>query len=82
MIHVPASILTPEMITQLQLIVGDSYIFLDQETRDDYGHDETEDFLFPPAVVLKPGTAEEISSILKFANHNLIPVTAIGGRTG
>jgi len=74
--------LTPEMIHQLQLIVGESFLFTDVQTRNDYGHDETEDYVFPPAVVLKPGTPEEISSILKFANANGIPVTPIGGRTG
>jgi len=74
--------LSPEMIHQLQLIVGESFLFLDQQTRNDYGHDETEDYVFPPAVVLKPGTPEEIASILKIANANGIPVTPIGGRTG
>jgi len=74
--------LTPDMIHQLQLIVGESFLFTDTQTRNDYGHDETEDYVFPPAVVLKPGTPEEISSILKFANANGIPVTPIGGRTG
>lgn len=70
------------MIAQLERIVGQSFLFLDQETRNHYGHDETEDYVFPPAVVLKPGTPEEISAILKVANHYKIPVTAIGGRTG
>ena len=74
--------LTPEMIHQLQLIVGESFLFLDQLTRNEYGHDETEDYVFPPAVVLKPGTPEEIASIMKIANANGIPVTPIGGRTG
>ncbi|GEP50552.1 dehydrogenase [Flavobacterium noncentrifugens] len=74
--------LTPQMIHQLQLIVGESFLFTDTQTRNDYGHDETEDYVFPPAVVLKPGTPEEISSIMKFANANGIPVTPIGGRTG
>lgn len=74
--------LNSEMIDQLEKIVGQSFLFLDQETRNHYGHDETEDYVFPPAVVLKPGTPEEISAILKVANHYKIPVTAIGGRTG
>ena len=74
--------LDTDMIHQLRVIVGESFLFLDEETRNHYGHDETEDYVFPPAVVLKPATAEEISSILKFANQNQIPVTAIGGRTG
>lgn len=69
-------------IAQLEQIVGSSFIFLDQETRNHYGHDETEDYVFPPAVVLKPGTPEEISAIMKIANEYKIPVTPIGGRTG
>jgi len=75
-------ILSPEMIGQLQAIVGQSFLFLDEETRRNYGHDETEDYIFPPNVVLKPGTVEEISEIMKLAFQYEIPVTPIGGRTG
>lgn len=75
-------ILSKEMIDQLQEIVGQSFLFLDEETRNNYGHDETEDYVFPPSVVLKPGSADEISAILKLANRYKIPVTPIGGKTG
>ncbi|RTY93447.1 FAD-binding oxidoreductase [Flavobacterium sp. GT3R68] len=74
--------LNTAVIAQLEQIVGSSFIFLDQETRNHYGHDETEDYVFPPAVVLKPGTPEEISAIMRIASENKIPVTPIGGRTG
>jgi glycolate oxidase len=74
--------LSPEILQQLEAIVGLSYIFTDQETLNHYGHDETEDFIFPPSVVLKPENAHEISEILKVANQYKIPVTPIGGRTG
>jgi glycolate oxidase len=74
--------LSPEILQQLEKIVGSSFIFSDQETLNHYGHDETEDFVFPPNVVLKPANAQEISEILKVANQYKIPVTAIGGRTG
>jgi glycolate oxidase len=74
--------ITPEILQKLTAIVGESHVFTDLETRNHYGHDETEDYVFPPAVVVKPGTPEEISAILKLANQHLIPVTAIGGRTG
>jgi glycolate oxidase len=74
--------LNEELVNHFREIVGPSFLFLDQETRNHYGHDETEDYVFPPAVVLKPGTPEEISEILKLANEYHIPVTAIGGRTG
>lgn len=74
--------ITAEIINQLTEIVGQNYIFTDEETRKNYGHDETEDYNFPPAVLIKPANTAEISSILKLANLNLIPVTPIGGQTG
>jgi glycolate oxidase len=74
--------ITAEILQQLDTIVGSTYIFTDEETRNHYGHDETEDYVFPPSVVIKPGTPEEIAAILKVANAHKIPVTAIGARTG
>ncbi len=70
------------ILQKLQNIVGQPYIFTDEETRNHYGHDETEDYVFPPNVVLKPANATEISEILKVANQFYIPVTPIGARTG
>jgi glycolate oxidase len=74
--------LSPEILQQLEKVVGSNYIFTNQEILNHYGHDETEDFVFPPNVVLKPANANEISEILKVANQYKIPVTPIGGRTG
>lgn len=74
--------ITAQILQQLQNILGQKYVFTDQETRNNYGHDETEDYVFPPAVVIKPANAAEISKILKLANANQIPVTTIGARTG
>ena len=74
--------ITSEILQKLTAIVGDSFVFTDIETRNYYGHDETEDYVFPPGVVVKPRTPEEIAAILKLANQHLIPVTTIGGRTG
>lgn len=70
------------MIDRLKEIVGQSFVFTDQATRNDYGRDETEDYVFPAQVVVKPQSAEEIAAIMKWANANDIPVTPIGGRTG
>lgn len=74
--------LTQEMIASLETIVGQSFLFLDTDTRNYYGHDETEDYVFPPSVVLKPGSTEEVAAIMKLANEYGIPVVPIGGRTG
>ncbi len=56
--------------------------FVNEEALRDYGHDETEDLLFKPEVVLKPTTPEEVSSILKYCNDRKIAVTPSGARTG
>ncbi|MBC7524589.1 MAG: FAD-binding protein [Flavobacterium sp.] len=76
------------MIVSLQIIgflidiVGIKNILFDKESLDHYGHDETEDFVFPPSVVVKPANATEISEIMKLANEYKIPVTPLGARTG
>lgn len=47
-----------------------------------YGHDETEDFVFPPELVLIPSKTEEISAILSYCHEHNIPATPAGARTG
>jgi glycolate oxidase len=74
--------ISPEILNKLHLIVGQNYVFTDDETRNHYGHDETEDYVFPPSVVVKPANAFEISEVLKLANEYKIPTTPIGARTG
>ena len=74
--------ITPEILQKLNQIIGESFIFTDQETRNHYGHDETEEYVFPPNVVVKPANAQEVSEILKLANQYKIPTTPIGARTG
>jgi glycolate oxidase len=69
-------------IEALQQIVGEKYVFLDEEVLNDYAHDETEDLHYLPEVVIKPGSAEEISKILKICNEYGIPVTPRGAGTG
>ncbi len=71
-----------DIIRQFHAIVGDENVILDPEKRYPYSHDETEDYSFLPDVVLKPGSAEEISHIMQLCNENIIPVTPRGGGTG
>tara|TARA_B100001287_G_scaffold273389_1_gene276740 strand:- start:1304 stop:2713 length:1410 start_codon:yes stop_codon:yes gene_type:complete len=47
-----------------------------------YSHDETEDLVYMPSMVLIPESAEEIAKILKYCNRQQIPVTPAGARTG
>lgn len=62
--------------------LGEAHVSVDTESLRNYGHDETEKLVYLPEVVVKPRTAEEISSILKLANKYLIPVTPRGAGTG
>ncbi len=55
---------------------------IDLDNLSKYGHDETEDLLFLPEIVLKPETTEEVSIIMKYAFENSIVVTPSGARTG
>ncbi|MBX7095729.1 MAG: FAD-binding oxidoreductase, partial [Flavobacteriales bacterium] len=70
-----------EVMDLKQLIGGDA-VFTDADLCKEYGHDETEDFNFPPSAVVKPRSASEVSLVLKYANEHAIPVTAIGSKTG
>jgi glycolate oxidase len=79
---ITTSQITEQVLVKLSAIVSESFVFTDLETRNHYGHDETEDFVFPPGVVVKPGTPQEVAAILIMANEERIPVTPIGARTG
>jgi glycolate oxidase len=74
--------ITPSIITQINQIVGEQYVLVDSESLTNYGHDETEEFVYKPEMVVKPRTAQEISEILIIANNGLIPVTPRGAGTG
>ncbi|MDQ3550618.1 MAG: FAD-binding oxidoreductase, partial [Bacteroidota bacterium] len=71
-----------EQVEAFKNIVGEEYVFIDEEILNAYAHDETEDLHFLPDVVIKPRTAEEISRILKICNQYKIPVTPRGAGTG
>ena len=74
--------LTMQQVEQFKQIVGGQYVLADEESLQHYGHDETENLLYLPEVVLRPRTAEEISAIFKICNEYKIPVTPRGAGTG
>lgn len=70
---------------ELSGIVGpDFVIFDDAEKLEPFSHDEVADKCYArmPEVVVKPASAEELSSILKLANREMIPVTPRGAGSG
>jgi len=80
----PIVLETPADVLALKLsaICGPDFVFVDADNLQAYGHDETEDLVFLPQVVVKPASAQEISQILILANELLVPVTARGAGTG
>jgi len=71
-----------DIIGQFGAIVGEANLVIDPAQRYNYSHDETEDYSFLPDVVLKPGTPEEVSRIMKLCHQYGIPVTPRGAGTG
>lgn len=78
----PLAVVTDEFIANFKTIVGDAYVLADEETREHYGHDETEHLLYLPEVVIKPRTTTEISAIMRICNQHKIAVTPRGAGTG
>lgn len=74
--------LTPLILEELRTVVGPDRLLTDTGTLAIYGRDETEDLCFPPEVVVRPDSTDQIAAILRIANSYHIPVTPRGGGTG
>lgn len=73
------------IVDELKSIVGKTnVIFDDREKLELYSHDEVaEDMYFSlPEAVVKPGSALEVSEIMKLANRYMVPVTPRGAGSG
>lgn len=76
------STLTAAHIEAFKKIIGEQFVFADEESLNNYAHDETENLHYPPEIVLKPRTTIEVSEIMKLCNKDSIPVTPRGAGTG
>jgi len=50
--------ITTAHLNDFRKIVGNQFVLIDEESLNNYGHDETEELLYPPEAVLRPRTAE------------------------
>lgn len=75
-----------EFIDALIGICGKDYVYSSKEDVSGYLYDETEEFVRPKAcedcLVVRPGTYEEVSKILQWANETKTPIIPRGGGTG
>lgn len=65
----------------LRAALGAELVRTDEEARRIYASDETEDFVFPPDVVVFPTSAEQVAGVMKIAWDHDIAVTPRAGGT-
>ena len=77
-------LVTPDVAAELIGIVGEQHVIYGEPERMlDYARDEVgPDHGNMPEVVVKPANAEEISTIMRLANRERIPVTPRGAGSG
>lgn len=74
--------ITQTHLSYFKSILLPGQVLFAEEDMLDYSHDETEDYIFIPEVVLIPANTNEVSLIMKYCNEHLIPVTPRAGGTG
>lgn len=82
MTEVNYAILNKDLIAALSELVGPGDAFTDQEKKEHYGQDETEDLVFLPELILRPSSVAEVSAIAAFCHSHHIPLTTRGAGTG
>jgi glycolate oxidase len=66
----------------IEAVVGKEQVSSDNEQLEKYGHDETEDLVFLPEIVVKPRSAEQVAAIARICNEARVPLTTRGAGTG
>ena len=74
----PYKTITTTDIQYFESIVGKNFVLVQNDDKQDYTHDYTEDLSFMPDVVVKPANENEVSAIIKYCNEQKIIVTPRG----
>lgn len=74
--------ITETIMLQMRQIVGEAHLSTDETIRHNNGHDETEDLVYLPEVVVFPETVTQVSQLMRLCNAEMIPVTVRGGGSG
>ncbi len=67
------------LLNRLKAIVGDNSVTTEEFILQTYTNDFSVSPSVVPLAVVRPGTTEQISNIVKFANENKIPISPRGG---
>ncbi|MCC6600581.1 MAG: FAD-binding protein [Crocinitomicaceae bacterium] len=74
--------LSAKFIAELEEVFSSDTLFFHPEEIEKFSRDQTEDLVFPPEVVVKPNTVEEVSRLMQCCNRHGVPVTPVAARTG
>lgn len=69
-------------VGELVAAIGPDQVSIAESDRNAYGHDETEDLMHPPEVVVRPRDTAQVAAVMRICHARHVPVTPIGGRTG
>jgi D-lactate dehydrogenase (cytochrome) len=78
----PVHALSPDLIARFAAIVGARYAVTDPAEIEPYITEDRRLYQGRSPLVLRPGTAAEVSAILKLANETGTPIVPQGGNTG
>jgi FAD/FMN-containing dehydrogenase len=80
--HSKPAVIAPELLDRLRAIVGPSHALIDPDQQLPYLRELRDMYEGRAAVVLRPGSTEEVSKILALAHEHRIPVVPQAGNTG
>jgi glycolate oxidase len=69
--------LSAAFIDGLRNVLSDAFVLCGEEDLRAYGHDETEDLSYPPQVVVRPRTTEEVANTVRLCSAHGVPITPI-----
>lgn len=74
--------ITADDIGFFKQVLTAPFVLNDTENIERCSSDNTEDFVFPPEIILQPASTDEVSRIMRYCNEQNIPVTPRGAGTG
>jgi FAD/FMN-containing dehydrogenase len=77
-----AKAISPELLARFAAIVGEKFAITDPQAQAPYLLEMRDLFRGHTPMVLRPGSVEEVSAILKLANETKTPIVPQGGNTG
>jgi FAD/FMN-containing dehydrogenase len=70
------------LVAELAAIVGAEQVFADEAIGERYRVDISRRYTSRPAVLVRPGSTEEVAQVIRLAAARGLPVTVVGGQTG